>query len=964
MITKYQAKYLAHDLTRLKPSNSIGKFAASLQDAQVDLNPHQVDAAMFAFQSPLSHGAILADEVGLGKTIEAGIILSQQWAEKKRRLLIIAPANLRKQWNQELIEKFYLPSVILESKSFNEEIKKGNLNPFNSEVGIVICSFQFAKAKEAYLAQTRWDLVVIDEAHRLRNVYKPSNKIANVLKNALSPYKKILLTATPLQNSILELYGLVSVIDDYVFGSLKSFKTQFSRLTEEGNYQELRNRLQPVCHRTLRSEVLEYINYTNRIAIVQEFTPNDDEQYLYDQLTQYLQRQRLYALPNSQRQLMTLILRKLLASSSVAICGTLDSLVVKLESILQDYSQVEDNLLAEMDIDYESADETADEWSEEEMEIGYQFTPEDLVNIATELEDLKNYRDLAYAIKSNSKAVQLSTALNKGFEALEELGANQKALIFTESRRTQDYLYQQLEENGYEGKVVLFNGTNSDAKSKIIYKAWLERHAETDKVTGSATADMRAALVDYFREEATIMVATEAAAEGINLQFCSLIVNYDMPWNPQRIEQRIGRCHRYGQQFDVVVVNFLNVNNQADVRVYELLNEKFQLFNGVFGASDEVLGVIGSGVDFEKRIASIYQECRTPEEIKGAFDQLQEDLKPQISERVLEVKQTLINHFDQEVVEKLRSNLIETTKTLNKFEADLWAITQYYLGDSAIFETDYSFTLKENPFKEERIYAGPYMILKTDDRGRKNIGNLPDDTNIYRVGHSLAQRILKACKEEETPTCEVVFDYTNTTGKISTLEEIVGQMGWMSVQLLEIDSFEKEEYLLVNAITDSGEKISQKDASRFFSLFANEGEKTEVSSLAVHQLKECLFHNKQEIINENALRNNEFFDKEMDKLDQWADDMKISLEKEIKDLDAFIKLKKSEAKKAFTLEQKVQLQREVKDLEKKRNECRRTLYSTQDEIEENKENLIDEIEKRLHQKIKETTLFTIRWKLI
>jgi len=129
-------------------------------------------------------------------------------------------------------------------------------------------------------------------------------------------------------------------------------------------------------------------------------------------------------------------------------------------------------------------------------------------------------------------------------------------------------------------------------------------------------------LVEYFRDEAVIMIATEAGAEGINLQFCSLVVNYDLPWNPQRIEQRIGRCHRYGQRHDVVVVNFLNRKNAADQRVYQLLSEKFKLFEGVFGASDEVLGNIESGVDFEKRIAQIYQQCRTEDEIQSAFDAL------------------------------------------------------------------------------------------------------------------------------------------------------------------------------------------------------------------------------------------------------------------------------------------------------------------------------------------------------
>ncbi|MBP5644314.1 MAG: DEAD/DEAH box helicase, partial [Bacteroidales bacterium] len=214
-ITPYHAKLFAHYLTRRLPADNLDKLTASLQGAQVDLTPHQIDAALFAFKSPLSNGAVLADEVGLGKTIEAGIILSQHWAEHKRTLLIICPANLRKQWSAELMEKFFLPSHILESKSFNQAVGQGILNPFNRE-GLIICSYQFACSKAAYLKATPWDLVVIDEAHRLRNVYKPTNRIAHTIKAALTHRKKILLTATPLQNSILELYGLVSIIDEYV----------------------------------------------------------------------------------------------------------------------------------------------------------------------------------------------------------------------------------------------------------------------------------------------------------------------------------------------------------------------------------------------------------------------------------------------------------------------------------------------------------------------------------------------------------------------------------------------------------------------------------------------------------------------------------------------------------------------------------------------------------------------------
>ncbi len=966
-ITPYHAKYFAYELTRQRPANDLGKLTASLQDAQVDLNPHQVEAALFAFKSPLSKGAILADEVGLGKTIEAGIILSQSWAERKRNLLIICPSNLRKQWNSELADKFYLPSMILESKSFNDTIKEGNLNPFNQKDSIVICSFHFAKNKAAYLESTRWDLVVIDEAHRLRNVYKPGNKIGNGIKDALINYKKVLLTATPLQNSILELYGLVSLVDPYVFGDLKSFKSQYSRLVEEENFSDLRNRLQPVCRRTLRRQVLEYIRYTKRIPLVEEYFPGDDEMTLYRWVSEYLQRPRLYALPFSQRQLMTLILRKLLASSTYAISGTLEALANKLNSIIQKHELTTDNSL---EIDFENYDELADEWADENEESEteeeeIEYTNEEIKQIKTEKADLERFRELADKILKNDKAEKLFTALERGFSELQKLGANQKALIFTESRRTQDFLFNLLESRGYEGKVVAFNGSNNDLKSREIYKAYVSKYKDTDVLTGSLTADKRAAIVDYFKNEATIMIATEAAAEGINLQFCSLIVNFDLPWNPQRIEQRIGRCHRYGQKFDVVVLNFLNKKNAADQRVYQLLEEKFRLFDGVFGASDEVLGAIGNGVDFEKRIAEIYNNCRTTGEIQTAFDNLQEELRPDISERVQNTRQVLLENFDEEVHEKLRNNLLASKEYLNKFEERLWATTKFFLNSSAQFDDkSYSFYLKKNPFPELKIHKGPYMVLKPHKGQRKSDIFVPDDTNIYRVGHKLAKQILEACKVIDTPVKEVVFNYSDTPTKITALEKYIGQSGYMQLSHLEIDSFEYEDYLLLACFTEQGKTIDSELVQRIFSIKGSEHGNCSIEANVAQKLRELSSAEEQTILNENATRNRDFFDTEMDKLDQWADDMKISLEKEIKDLDAEIKLRKYEAKKMLNLENKVKAQREIKELEKKRSEKRQNLFEAQDNIDEKKEDLLNDIEKRLKQNITVNALFTIKWKLI
>jgi ERCC4-related helicase len=938
------------------------KLAASLADAQVDLNPHQVEAALFAFRSPLSKGAILADEVGLGKTIEAGILLSQRWAERKRKIVIIVPASLRKQWHQELSDKFFLPSVILETKTFNEQIRAGNLNPFNRSE-IVICSYQFARSKEPYIRQVAWNLAVLDEAHRLRNVYKPTNKIGNAIKGALAPFDKLLLTATPLQNSLLELFGLVSIIDEHIFGDIKSFRSQFSRLDTDGDFRSLRDRLKPICQRTLRRQVLEYIPFTNRIALVEEFIPSEPEQKLYNLVSDYLQRQNLYALPASQRQLMTLILRRLLASSTFAIAGTLKGLADKLEKATDAQKAVIEPP-QEVAETFESFEEMEDEWEEEEDESEVDkkddpkvLSPDQLEKVAEEIKSLRLFTELANSIAKNSKGERLQTALKRGLAEAKSKGGREKAIIFTESTRTQEYVRSILESIAhYKGKVVLFNGSNNDPKSKEIYQNWLKKHKGTDLITGSKTADMRAALVEYFRDEAIIMIATEAAAEGINLQFCSLVINYDLPWNPQRIEQRIGRCHRYGQKHDVVVVNFLNKKNAADQRVYQLLDEKFKLFSGVFGASDEVLGSIGSGIDFEKRIADIYQKCRTEEQIQFNFDELQQEMEIQIDERIKQTRQKLLENFDEEVHEKLRINDRESNEVKSKFDHWLWQLTRFYLQPYAKFEDgENGFTLIKNPFPEEQIHSGPY-------RSGKNV----DDANLYRPGHPLAQKIIERCKASSPdPQC-LCFDYSHAGKKISILEPLIGKSGYMSVVCQTVTALETEDFVLLSGVADDGTIVDAEQCRRFFSLNATETPVNGESVPANLQpaLDEGVQRQKNELLTTLTERNASFFELELDKLDRWSDDLKVGLEYELKELDRQIREARRSAQIAAALADKLAIQKQVRELETARTRKRRELFEAQDRIDKQRQDLIETIEKKLQQDCKETPVFTVRWSLV
>ncbi len=951
MITAHQAKYFAYELTRRSPSDSIEKLTGAVASAQVDLNPHQVDAALFAFNSPLSKGAILADEVGLGKTIEAGLVLSQRWAERKRRILIITPSNLRKQWYQELTEKFFLPCRILEGKPYNTAIRQGQFRPFEGPE-IVICSYQFAKSKAGDVHAVPWDLVVIDEAHRLRNVYKPGNVIANTLKQALAGKHKLLLTATPLQNSLLELFGLVSIIDEHTFGDLKSFKEQFANLSQEQVFLLLKRRLQPVCHRTLRRQVTAYIPYTKRLPLVEEFTPEESEDRLYNLVSAYLQRDNLQALPASQRSLMTLVLRKLLASSTFAIAGALTTISNRLRAKLQQQEQFE-TLEEELDQDYEALDETAEEWpDDEEMEP---LTQDERQAIKEEIVELDSFARLASSIEDNAKGKALLKALKIAFAKAKEIGADEKAIIFTESRRTQSYLLRLLQNSPFKDGIVLFNGTNTDDGSRLIYSAWQDRHQGSDRISGSRTADMRSALVDYFREQGRIMIATEAGAEGINLQFCSLVVNYDLPWNPQRIEQRIGRCHRYGQKHDVVVVNFLNRKNAADQRVFELLRDKFQLFEGVFGASDEVLGAIESGVDFEKRIASIYQNCRKQEEIAAAFNQLQLELSLEINESMTRTRQQLLENFDDEVREKLRVRNEAARAYLNRHEKLLIQLTQHELAGLAEFHDDASFRLQNQPFPEnaQSIPLGLYELPRRSG-----------EAHLYRLNHPLAEALVDRARHRELPATEIQFDYGQHDGKISSLEPFIGQSGWLALTLFSVESLDQtEDHLIFSAITEAGEWLDEEVVQRLLTLPSSASRPMQIQADAQSVLETHGKVRQKTIQREVSERNARFFEAEAEKLDGWADDLKVGLEREIKELDRQIKEARRAATLALTLEDKLTGQKLIKALEAQRNQKRRSLFDAQDQIDRQRDELIGQIENKLAQTIRDQLLFVAGWRL-
>jgi hypothetical protein len=367
-----------------------------------------------------------------------------------------------------------------------------------------------------------------------------------------------------------------------------------------------------------------------------------------------------------------------------------------------------------------------------------------------------------------------------------------------------------------------------------------------------------------------------------------------------------------------------------------------------------VLGNIESGVDFEKRIAAIYQDCRTTEEINSAFDKLQEEMDDSIQNNLSETRQTLLENFDAEVHEKLKLNLRESAMYLDTYNRWLWDTTRYYLGNNADFsEHEYSFVLKNNPFPTEEIDAGPYKI-------GKNI----EDAHVYRPGHSLAQRILADIKSKPSEDTEIVFNYSNNQAIISVLQPLVGSSGILKISNFTVESFEAEDNIILSAITDSGDVVEPEIIKKIFQLSADSTTPQQISDDSKGKLNELEDKYVKIVSTQIAERNGSFFDHEVDKLDNWAEDVKKGLEIDLRKLDIDIKTAKTNAKKIINLDEKLKAQREIKDWEKKRNDMRRRLFETQDDVELKKEKLLESVEARLSQQAKLETLFTIKWKII
>jgi hypothetical protein len=706
-------RFFAEQLVRLRRADEQQRWVASQRAGRIDPNPHQIDAVIFALQRIPQGGCILADEVGLGKTIEAGLVIAQRRAEGAGRILLVTPKPLLGQWRHELYTLFGIEV---------REVSGGAAPNAFDDTAVYVVGREWAGSEagsELLRRAPRFDLCVIDEAHEIfAGIYKRFDRhgqfkdastqaqLAFRVRRAIAGAPVLLLTATPIQNSLTELWGLVQYIEPTgtLLGDLGTFRAIFcagdDRTLRDGQDDELRERIGEVCQRTLRRQAQEFMKqpFMQRRAKLFGYTMTPAERELYDDVTKYLLDPKTCAFRGGHRRLLIIGFHRRMASSHRALAASLRNVATRLERQLAGVFGDGDT------VDMFAGDLELDDAGETDTDEG---PPPEAVRIAAELERVRDFIGRADAIGIDSKANQLVHAVRlvrdrfAGTRAEGEGRGSGKLVIFTESLATQEYLRDVLAQTGVvrADEITLFRGQNEGARVQEALARWqaevgdgLPSHARP-----SAQIAVRLALVHEFETRSAVFIATEAGAKGLNLQFCDTVVNYDLPWNPQRIEQRIGRCHRYGQRHDVTVINLLATDNEAERLVFDILSRKLDLFGTVLDASDAILHEPGArspeslasvvGAELEGHLRRIYERARTLEEITADIQALRDrvgDMRDSFEATHARTAGLIESRFDESVRNAFRTIARDLEGGLESFDRSLEQVVTAYLDATGV----------------------------------------------------------------------------------------------------------------------------------------------------------------------------------------------------------------------------------------------------------------------------------------
>ena len=873
-LTPYHARYFALLLTRR--SVGVERYLPALSTASIDLHPHQIDAAVFATRSPFRDGVILADEEGLGKTVEAGIALLQAYLEKKTRLLVLCPPPLVEYWRNELRSKFSLPVV--------------GLDELDDSGGVVVLSYQKAYRQAGNLAAVPWDLCVLDEAHLIANAGPSGHMQANALQEALHRRPKYLVTATPMQNSLLDLYYLVRFIDDTTFPSdPEDFRARY--MARKTHRDELANRAQMLCQRTLRRQALTmpFIKRTARTIIV---PPSPEEEALSRRLSLYFHRENLVAFPRVKEHRIRLTYWKMLASSPSALHA----------SLLRLCERLADN-------------------------------PE----AADELRELREIAAMTERIAPGSRATVFLDALNDAIWRLREAGVPERAVIFSENTDTLDSIRKLLCGHGYRPEDIV--GYYGGSRSK---------HA----------------LHDFTHGKAHVLLATDGSAAGLDISQCALVINYDLPWNVQKLEQRISRCHRYGQQHDVLVLNFIDPTNRADRRLYDSINKKLKRFDDLFGASETILGQLAGAGDPAP-------EFRTEDAIQADRVARTADNLPEIEKRVEKAEADILAHFDDEVRQRFAKYGETIPAALSRMDYWLWELTRYRLHHRAAFdEMKRSFVLDKSPYQDLRLQRITYGMDRSLPPGER-----------YLLGHPLARRILADCLEG-------IFEHGSLTLVAGSgfSPGLSGELGLWQIGMMSEVTHATVPVLC--GVTDGGEPLTHDDCAGILKLEVisceggpkwdeNSGEtyrgrtwrgaapaedgRPSIRNRELDALRDQAMETARQRL---AMKHDEVLQTELARLRQWAEDEETALKERQEDLRRRIADAKSRLDKTSGYVQRFQANQRTAELEKERRREEERLFMLAAEVRRKRDERMEEAKLKSKCRFWDEEMFVVNFKVM
>jgi hypothetical protein len=824
-----QRRYLAEQLVRLRRADEQQRYAAAQRQGRIDPNPHQIDAVIFALKRIPEGGCILADEVGLGKTIEAGLVVAQLRSEGAvSRVLLVVPKPLLGQWQDELYRLFGIQAV------------EGRFEPGGfSGSGVFLVGREVAGSDRGAAALREcepFDLCIIDEAHEVfANIYRRFDKhgdyrpdseearIADRVRSFLRSSPVLLLTATPIQNSLTELWGLIQYVEPTgtLLGNLRTFRDVFcdgdDRTLVQGQDDELRRRIETVVQRTLRRQAQDFLErpFVARRAQIFEYSMTPKEKLLYDQVTAYLLEPQLFAFRGNQRRLLLIGFHRLMGSSVAALTASLRKVAARLDQMIKGLSTEPPTLLLD-DLD---DDELRTESGIDDIPVV------DPRLVEKELGRVRSFISLAESLHRDSKAEKLLDVIRV---IGERPTGRQRAVIFTESLVTQAYLEELLILKGgfRPEEITLFRGTNESPRAVEALKCWEDEVGEflQPLQRPSRSVALRLALVHEFKTRSRIFISTEAGAKGLNLQFCDTIINYDLPWNPQRIEQRIGRCHRYGQQHDVTVINFLAADNEAQRLTFEILSRKLDLFGQVLDASDVVLhepttdtpetiaGAVGS--DFEGRLRRIYERARTVGEIEAELRRLREEMEEErkrFEETWARTAGLIETRFDQRVRQVFHRLQAELPASLARLDAEIDRLITGFLLALGVQYRRFSID------GTIRFEISPSERLPDDWRAGGNavIGearNLEDAEPLH-LGHALVVAAVAEAREATPPGLRV--GWALDTSAPAELNDHKGKQGRLILVRIRYDGFERVDRLIPIAVAEGNDSPMAVDSARW-----------------------------------------------------------------------------------------------------------------------------------------------------